>query len=268
MQLIDSHAHLDGERFGAPGELEGVLTRARAAGVGHIVLIGQFDGRPGQRGMDAAHDALRLAERDRAFFSATAGIHPHEAAAATEAHLEELRALCAQPGICAVGECGLDYHYDHSPREVQRDRFARQLQLARSLGKPVVVHSREADGDTAALLKQHLGPEGGVIHCFTSDWPAASAYLDLGMSISLSGVVTFKTAEALRDAAVRIPLERLLIETDAPFLAPVPFRGKRNEPAYVRKTAERLAELKGVSLEALAEATTANARRALRLPAP
>ena len=266
MQLIDSHAHLDGDRFGAPGELEAVLARAREAGVGHIVLIGQFDGRPGERGMDAAHDALRLAERDRAFFSATAGIHPHEAAAATDADLAALRALCAQPGICAVGECGLDYHYDHSPRELQRDRFVRQLQLARDLGKPVVVHSREADLDTALLLKEHLGPEGGVIHCFTSDWAAASAYLDLGMSISLSGVITFKTAEALRDAAVRIPLGRLLVETDAPFLAPVPHRGKRNEPAFVRKTAEKLAELKGVSLEALAEATTANARRALRLP--
>jgi TatD DNase family protein len=257
--LVDTHCHLDPQYF--PSGPDEVIARAREAGVEGFVVIGV--------GTDLApaRAAVALAKRMNERAGAAIGVHPHDASSLDDAAYEELARLAAEPEVVAIGEIGLDYHYDHSPRELQRDRFARQLQLAKELGKPVVVHSREADLDTAGLLKEHLGPEGGVIHCFTSDWAAASAYLDLGMSISLSGVITFKTAEALRDAAVRIPLERLLIETDAPFLAPIPFRGKRNEPAYVRKTAERLAELKGVSLEALAEATTANARRALRLPA-
>ena len=211
-------------------------------------------------------ETLALARSEPALFSATAGVHPHDAAFATEADWRELEQICAEPDVVAVGECGLDFHYDKSPRDAQRDQFARQLELAKKLAKPVVVHSREADVETADLLRKHLGPEGGVIHCFTSDWTAARAYLDLGMHISFSGVLTFKTAEALRDAAAKIPLERLLVETDAPFLAPVPMRGKRNEPALVVHTAKRLAELRGVSFEAIAEATAANARRALRLP--
>ena len=262
MALIDSHAHLDFADYGQ--DLDGVVARARAAGLVHVVLIGQFHAERG--GIAAAEEAVVLAQRDRDFFSVTAGVHPHEAAAATDADLEALRALCARPEVTAVGECGLDFHYDRSPREVQRDRFARQVRLARDLGKPVVVHSREADVETAEVLRENLGPEGGVIHCFTSDWTAARRYLDLGLSISLAGVVTFKNAEALRDAAARIPLDRLLVETDSPFLAPIPHRGKRNEPAFVRHTAERLALLRGVPVEAIEEATTANARRALRLP--
>ena len=262
MALIDSHAHFDLE---ADGEnLDGVGSRAREAGLVHIVLIGQFHA--GRGGIAAAEETVALAGRDRSFFSATAGVHPHEAAAATDADLEALRALCARPEVVAVGECGLDFHYDRSPRDVQRERFARQVLLARALGKPVVVHSREADVETAEVLRDHLGPDGGVIHCFTSDWTAAQRYLALGMSISLAGVVTFKNAEALRDAAAHIPLDRLLIETDSPFLAPIPHRGKRNEPAFVRHTAQRLAELRGVPVETIEAATTANARRVLRLP--
>ncbi len=269
MPLIDSHAHLDFKDYGP--DLPATLARARAAGVEHIVLIGQWrepgELGPGTKGgMAAARDALELARTDRALFSATAGIHPHDAARATAADLAELAELCSDPAVVAVGECGLDYHYDRSPRQVQRERFVEQIQLARRLKKPLVVHTREADLDTAALLERELGPDLGVIHCFTGDWTAAQRYLALGMHISIAGVLTFKSAEALRDAAARIPLDRLLVETDCPFLAPVPFRGKRNEPAHVALTAARLAELRKISLAEIEEATCANARLALRLP--
>jgi len=267
MPLIDSHAHLDFQDYGS--DLPATLSRARAAGVEHIVLIGQWrePGTAARSGMAAARDALELARTDPTFFSATAGIHPHDAGRATAADLAELEELCHDPAVVAVGECGLDYHYDRSPREVQRERFVEQIRLARKLRKPLVVHTREADQDTAALLERELGPESGVIHCFTGDWAAAQRYLALGLHLSLSGVLTFKTAEALRDAAARIPLERLLIETDCPFLAPIPFRGQRNEPAHVAVTAARLAELRQIPLAKVEEATCENARRVLRLPA-
>jgi TatD DNase family protein len=254
--LIDFHAHLDFEAYGQ--DRDAVIARARAAGVEHVVLIGQY-----KDGMAAAREALELARTDPAYFSATAGIHPHEAAKATERDFAELRELCADPGIAAVGECGLDYHYDHSPRDVQRAVFARQVALAKELGKPLVVHTREADEDTAAILQAGLGPRGGAIHCFTGAWPAAERYLALGLSISISGVVTFKSSEALRDAARRVPLDRLMVETDCPYLAPVPHRGKRNEPAWVALTAQKLAELRGEDLATLAAATSANVRRLL-----
>jgi len=262
MTLIDSHAHLDFAEYG--DDLEAVVSRACAAGLVHIVVIGQW--REGA-GMAAARDALALAARDRSFFSATAGVHPHDAARATEADFAELATICAESSVVAVGECGLDFHYDRSPRDAQREVFVRQLRLAKQLGKPVVVHTREADVETAEILKAELGSDGGVIHCFTSDWTAAERYLALGMSLSFSGVLTFKSAEAVRDAARRAPIDRILVETDCPFLAPIPHRGKRNEPAFVALTAARLAELRGVTLEELSLSTTGNARRALRLPA-
>ena len=217
--------------------------------------------------MAAARDAIDLASTDRSFFSATAGIHPHDAGRATADDLRHLETLCRDPACVAVGECGLDYHYDRSPREVQREVFAAQARLAKALGTPLVVHTREADLDTASILERELGPAGGVIHCFTGDWTAAQRYLALGLYVSLSGVLTFKAADALREAAARIPLDRLLVETDCPFLAPVPHRGKRNEPAFVRYTAARLAELRGIPVAEVEQATTANARRALHLPA-
>jgi TatD DNase family protein len=263
MALIDSHAHLDSADYGE--DRAAVLARARAAGVVHVVLIGQWS--RARSGMAAVRETLALAATDRTYFSATAGVHPHDAVGATDADLEELRSLCATPEVVAVGECGLDYHYDLSPREVQRARFAGQIAIAAGLGKPVVVHTREADADTADLLRAGLGAAGGVIHCFTGDWAAARRYLDLGLFISLSGVLTFKNAGALREAAAQIPLDRLMLETDSPFLAPIPHRGERNEPAHVRFTAARLAELRGLSLAEVEAATTANARRALRLPA-
>jgi len=268
--LIDSHAHLDFADFG--GDLPATLQRARDAGLVHIVVVGQWrepgELRAGSRGgMAGARDAIELARGDRSFLSATAGVHPHDAARAAAADLRELEEICRDRDCIAVGECGLDYHYDRSPRETQREVFAAQVRLAKSLRKPVVVHTREADVDTAVILERELGPDGGVIHCFTGDWAAAQRYLALGMYISLSGVLTFKTSDALRDAASRIPLERLLVETDCPFLTPVPHRGKRNEPAYVRLTAERLAQVRGTALAEVERATTENARRVLRLPA-
>lgn len=259
--LIDSHAHLDFDDYGT--DLLEVIERARAAGIVHVVCVGQY--REG-KGIAAAGEAAALARRDPGFFSATAGIHPHDAALATDSDLAALEQLCGDPAVRAVGECGLDYHYDRSPREVQQARFAEQVRLAKRLGKPVVVHTREADLDTAQILERELGPDGGVIHCFTGDWAAAQRYLALGLHLSFSGVLTFKTADAVRDAAARAPLERLLVETDCPFLTPVPYRGKRNEPAHVALTAARLAELRGIPLALVEQATTANARRVLRLP--
>jgi len=269
MPLIDSHAHLDFADYGA--DLAETLRRAREAGLVHIVVVGQWrepgELRPASRGgMAAVRDAMELARPDRSFLSATAGIHPHDAARTTADDLRELEEICRGPDCVAVGECGLDYHYDRSPREVQRDIFAAQIRVAKSLRKPVVVHTREADLDTAAILESELGRDGGVIHCFTGDWTAAQRYLALGLHISLSGVLTFKTSDSLRDAAARIPLDRLLVETDCPFLAPVPHRGKRNEPSYVRLTAERLASVRRIPLPDVEAATTENARRALRLP--
>ena len=259
--MIDSHAHLDFAEYGA--DRGAVIERARAAGVEGVVLIGQW-----RKGWGAARETLALARTDPAFFTATAGLHPHDAAECSERDFDELRALCADPGIAAVGECGLDYHYDHSPRDVQRAAFERQARLAVELGKPVIVHTREADQDTAAVLAANLGARGGAIHCFTGDWSAARRYLDLGLHVSIAGVVTFRNADALREAARRIPLDRLLVETDSPFLAPVPHRGKRNEPAFVALTARRLAELRGEPFEALAAATAGNARRLLGIESP
>jgi TatD DNase family protein len=258
---IDSHAHLDFDDYG--GDLEAVVARAKAAQLEHVVVVGQW--REG-KGIAGAQSALDLAAADRAFFSATAGIHPHDAARATEADFAALETMSAQSSCVAVGECGLDFHYDRSPRDVQREVFVRQIRLAKKLGKPLVVHTREADLETAEILKSELGPAGGVIHCFTSDWTAAQRYLALGMSLSFSGVLTFKTADAVRDAAARAPIDRILVETDCPYLAPIPHRGKRNEPAHVTHTAARLAELRGLPLDELARATSGNARRALRLP--
>jgi len=252
--LIDSHAHLDFEDY---QDLDAVIARAREAGLVHVVVVGQFP-RPRR--------ALELARRDRAFFSATAGIHPHDAAQATAQDFDDLRRLCEEPDVIAVGECGLDFHYDRSPREVQREVFVEQIRLAKQVRKPLVVHTREADLETADILARELGPDGGVIHCFTSDWTAAQRYLALGMSLSFSGVLTFKNADAVRDAAARAPLDRLLVETDCPFLAPLPHRGKRNEPAFVAHTAARLAQVRGLPAEEIAIITTGNARRALRLP--
>ncbi len=248
--LIDSHAHLDARSYAA--DLPEVVARAKAAGVRGVVLVGQWHA-PGDFGQ-----ALELAATDPRYFRATMGVHPHECANVPAADWATLALLARDPRVAAVGEAGLDYHYDRSPREEQQRWFRHQAALAREVGKPLVVHTREADDDTAAILRE-LPPPRGLIHCFTSDATAVRRYLDLGLYVSLAGVVTFKNADALRDAARQVPLDRLLVETDCPYLAPLPHRGKRNEPAFVAITAAALAKLHGVSEEAFAEATSRNA---------
>ncbi|HVP68899.1 MAG TPA: TatD family hydrolase [Anaeromyxobacteraceae bacterium] len=262
MDLVDSHAHLDFEDY--QGDLEGVLARARQAGVGRVVLVGLWRG-PGDFG-----NALGLAAARPGTFAATVGIHPHECARVPAEDWERCARLAADPRVVAVGETGLDYHYDHSPRDAQRDSFRRSIGIARTAGKPVVVHVREAEEDCAAILRAEGVPEaGGVIHCFTGDAAAARAYLDLGLHISVAGVLTFRNAQGIRDAVRIVPRDRLLVETDSPFLAPVPHRGRRNEPAYVRLVAEKVAELWGTTLDEVARVTSDNATRLFRLgPAP
>lgn len=254
MGLIDSHAHLDSDDYA--GELDAVISRARAAGLERIVCIGLWRA-PGSFG-----NAVELATREPGFFSATAGVHPHECARVPEEDWRRLEDLSCDPRVVAIGETGLDFHYDHSPRPVQEASFRRSLAIARNCEKPVVVHVREADAACARILREQGVPSsGGVIHCFTGDAAAARTYLDLGLFISVAGVVTFKTADAIREAVKLVPRDRLLVETDCPFLAPIPHRGKRNEPAFVVETARKVAELWGATVEDVAAATTRNARR-------
>ena len=256
MELLDSHAHVDAKTYA--GEVDDVIARAAAAGVTKIVSIGQWHA-PGDFG-----GAIELAAAYPGRIFATIGIHPHEVANVPEGDWLELERLAALPATVAVGETGLDYHYDHSPRDEQRRWFAHQLALAKRVGKPVVVHTREADDDTLAILRE-ASVGDGVIHCFTGDPDRARVYLDMGLYLSIPGVVTFKNAEPLREAVRMAPLDRLLVETDCPYLAPIPHRGKRNEPAYVRLVAETVAALKGLPLEEVAEATTRNAKALFRL---
>jgi TatD DNase family protein len=217
-------------------------------------VVGQFH-EPG----DFGH-ALAVARAHPDFLTATLGIHPHEAAQATEADFAALETACAGPDVHAVGETGLDFYYDRSPRDVQAAVFRRQCALSIRVGKPLVVHVRDAHRECAEILREER-PTPGVIHCFTSDVAAARAYLDLGFQLSISGIVTHKKTEVLAEAVQFAPVDRLIVETDSPYLAPVPYRGKKNEPAYVVETARRVAELKGLPLEMLAEATSANAAR-------
>ncbi len=254
--VFDSHCHLDMD-FDA--DRDDVLARARAAGVGGMITIGasgRFDANRAAVAIAAAH----------ADVYATVGVHPHEAASVTDATIAALDALAGEPKVVAIGETGLDYHYEHSPRPAQRQAFARFIDLARRRQLPLSVHLRSADDDAVAVLRgEQASAVGGVIHCFSSDAAAARRFLDLGFHISFSGIVTFKSAEALREAARLVPRDRLLVETDAPFLAPIPFRGRRNEPALVVTTAMLLAEVRGEPIADLAAATNDNARRLFRL---
>lgn len=251
MRLVDSHCHLDDRRF--DGDRERVIERALAAGVECMLAIGSGEGPPD---LEAA---IRLAER-YGEIRATVGVHPHHAAKADEGTWVRLRELLTHPKVVAVGEIGLDYHYNFSPPEVQREVFERQLEVACEAGKPVIIHTREAWVETLEILRRHLAGAGlpCVMHCFSGGAEEARQCLELGFYLSFAGVVTFPKAVRVQEAARVTPLERLLVETDAPYLAPVPHRGRRNEPAYVVHTAARLAELRGEPLEKLAEATTAN----------
>jgi TatD DNase family protein len=258
MGLVDSHAHLDAEDYA--GELDAVVARARAAGLERVVCIGLWRA-PGSFG-----NALELASSEPGFFSATAGVHPHECARVPEEDWRRLEDLSCDPRIVAIGETGLDFHYDHSPRPAQEASFRRSIAIARNCEKPVVIHVREADEACLRILREEGVPAaGGVVHCFTGDAKAARAYLDLGLFVSVAGVVTFKAADAIREAVKIVPADRLLVETDCPFLAPVPHRGKRNEPAFVIETAKKVAELRGASLDDISRATTSNVRRLFRI---
>ncbi len=249
MTLVDSHCHLDDAQFDP--DREEVIARARAAGVETLVAVGTGSGPPD---LEAG---IRLADTHPSMY-ATVGVHPHDAAKAAADTFDRLRELLSHPKVLAIGEIGLDYHYDFSPRETQREVFAKQLALAREAGKPVVIHTREAWDDTLRLLQETKG--GGIMHCFSGGPEEAEQVLRLGFFISFAGVVTFPKALRIQEAARMVPRDRLLIETDAPYLAPVPKRGKRNEPAFVIETARKLAELRGETVEAIASATTANFR--------
>ena len=256
--VIDSHCHLDMDDF-APDQAE-VLGRATTAGVSAMITIGA--GGP----LEANDRAVALARTHPQVY-ATVGVHPHEASVVSDAVLGTIQGLAREPKVVAIGETGLDYHYDNSPRPQQRAAFARFIQLARTLTLPIVVHLRDADRDALEILRAERGSEnGGVIHCFSGDAASARAYLDLDFHISFSGIVTFKNAEALREAARIVPADRLMVETDAPFLAPEPYRGRRNEPALVVRTAAVLAAVRGETLETVAERTCANTRRLFHLP--
>jgi len=251
--LIDSHAHIQGKEYA--GEVEAVIARAREAGVEKIIAVG------GAGDMSSNTEAIALANKFPDIY-ATVGMHPHDAKDVGADELKKLKQLAAAPKVIAVGETGLDYYYDHSPREVQRRMFAEFIHLARETGLPIVIHERDAAQDVADLLRaEGAGKLRGVIHCFTGNDEAARAYLDLGFYISFTGIITFKNADALRDVVRNVPLERMLVETDSPYLTPVPHRGKRNEPAYVRYVGETIASVKGLSLEEVARVTTDNVRK-------
>ena len=256
---IDSHAHIEGQEFDA--DREAVIQRALDAGVEIIVCVGD-----GEVAADSHAAAFRIAEK-YSFIYTTVGVHPHEARLLDDNLCAKLEDLSQHPKVIAWGEIGLDYHYDNSPRDVQREAFRRQLRMARERGLPVSIHTREAETDTLAILGEEWknSGRGGVIHCFTGTRSFAEAALELGFYISFSGVVTFKKAEDLRETAYALPLDKLLIETDSPFLAPVPYRGRRNEPAYVVETARAIAEARGLDIEEFARATSLNFKQLFKL---
>ncbi|MBI5164383.1 MAG: TatD family hydrolase [Magnetospirillum sp.] len=247
--LVDSHCHLDFPDFA--DDLDAVIARAEGVGVGLMLTINTHVSR--------FAGVLRVAERYPNVYC-TVGIHPHEAGSAPVVEVERLIELSRHPKVVGFGETGLDYYYDKSPREGQRQSFRTHIAAARATGLPVVVHTRDADADTAAILSEEMGQGAftGLIHCFSSGPELAATAEALGLFVSLSGIVTFKKAEVLQQTVRSIPLDRLLVETDCPYLAPIPYRGKRNEPAHVAHTAAKLAELKGVGLAEVETATTAN----------
>lgn len=260
--FIDSHAHLDVPNYDA--DRAEVIDRARQAGVEMILEICGSDVSKGS--LDVG---LKLAE-EYSFIYAAAGVHPHEASLYDEAIERKLIEMSEYEKLIGWGEIGLDYHYDHSPRDVQRWVFGRQLRLALERRLPVIIHTREAEDDTIQILREDWAEAGGdavggIIHCFTGTQRLADAAIEMGFHISFSGVLTFKNAVDLRDVARSVPMERLLIETDCPYLAPLPYRGKRNEPAFVQETAAKLAELKGVGVKEVALATSDNFKRLFAL---
>lgn len=251
--LVDSHCHLDRLDLTAhQGSLDAALVAARERGVGHFLCIGVS--------ADNTAAVKALAERYDDV-DCSVGVHPLDLEPGAEPALEWLLQELEHPHVVAIGETGLDYHYEPEAAALQRQSFRLHLDAAKASGKPVIVHTRAARADTLELLGEAALPQAGVLHCFTEDWEMAKAALDLGFYISLSGIVTFRNADALRDVARRVPADRLLVETDSPYLAPIPYRGKPNLPQYVREVAEFLAQLRGVDFEVLAEQTTNNFKR-------
>ncbi|MDP6709380.1 MAG: TatD family hydrolase [Alphaproteobacteria bacterium] len=258
--LVDSHCHLDFPDLS--DELDAVVARAEAAGVGQMLTISTK--------LTCFDAVYAIAERFANVYCSV-GIHPHEAAAEPEVEATHLVRMAAPEKVVGIGETGLDFYYEHSPRETQERQFRAHIAAARESGLPLIVHSREADGAMTQILKEEMkeGAYTGVMHCFSSGPELAAAALDLGLYLSLSGILTFKSAVELREIAAGAPMDRLLIETDAPYLAPVPMRGKRNEPAFVAHTAACLARVKGLSVAEVADATTANFNRLfMKIPQP
>ena len=260
MELIDSHAHIDFPQFAE--DRETMLDRARLAGVSTLLAIGTG---PGPEKLDSA---LPFAEQHDWIY-ATVGIHPHEAKEVMQQHLDDLARLAKHPKVIAWGEIGLDYYYDHSPREVQRQVFVRQMQMARAANLPIVIHCRPSESSENAwdeclgFIEEHWSASklGGILHCFTGQEPHAQHAVELGFLVSFAGNITFPKAENIRQVAKQLPIEKMLIETDSPFLAPVPHRGKRNEPAFVVRVAEKIAELRGISVDQVARQTSENFHR-------
>ncbi len=261
--MIDSHAHLDSPRYDA--DRDDLLHRAWQQGVRTVLSIGIGEG------PDTMHQALELSRHyagkpETPRILATAGIHPHEAQLANPAALTKLDTLLSNPDVLAVGEIGLDYYYDHSPREQQKQVFAQQMDLAKNHNRPIIIHCRPSDGNTNAwddtldmIENTWAGTNlGGILHCFTGDWEHARRAMECGFLISFAGNITFPKAADIREAAAKVPLDRMLIETDAPFLAPLPYRGKRNEPAWVSRVAEQVAEVRGLSAGEVASSTANN----------
>ena len=250
MKLIDSHAHIDGRRF--KSDQRKVIQQAKNEGVEYIVNIGSNE--------ETCKNSVELARKYPNIY-ATVGIHPHNAQNVTGDTLRLLRDLSAEEKVKAIGEIGLDYHYDHSPRDIQKRAFRAQIRLAHDLGMPIVIHTREADKDTMEILKEEeVDKLGGIMHCFPGDVALAEECINMNLKLSFNGILTFKNARTARQVVKEIPLKHLLLETDCPYLTPVPYRGKRNQPAYVKYVAEKIAEIKGIDVEEVARVTTQNAK--------
>ena len=261
--IIDSHCHLDSEALGEDSSVAEVIARAQAAGVHRFVTIGAG------WGIACAHRAVALAEAHPDCVWATVGVHPHDASQYDDEVEATLRSLSAREQVVAIGEIGLDFHYDNSPREIQRTAFRRQIRVAMSMDQPIVIHDRDSAGETFQILREEgaFSANSAVLfHCFAGDVPAMEAIVAEGGWISLSGIVTFKNATNLHDVARQVPAERLLVETDSPFLAPVPWRGRTNEPRNVVYTLAHIADLRGDSRDELARQTAENTNTVFRLP--
>ncbi len=247
--LFDTHTHINAEDY--KDDFQEMLSRAGEAGVEQMLVVG-FDHPTIKR-------AMQIVEQYENFYAAV-GWHPVDAIDMTDADLDWIRELSGHPKVVALGEMGLDYHWDKSPAEIQQDVFRRQIRLAKEVGLPIVIHNREATQDILTILKEERAGEiGGIMHCFSDDWASAKEFIDLGFHIGIGGPVTFKNAQLPKEVASQVPIDRLLVETDCPYLSPHPFRGKRNEPARVKLVAEKIAELRGLSYEELTRKTFDNA---------